>query len=386
MKRHDADRLQVLALVLRACAGAVLGALRGRMDLTRYHCAVARGRWRGWREGPCSVPTRRRCRCSPAHWLQNHRHPRRRRDSARAGGRFRCLRGVARGALGRSGAVAEFRGLRAASRAFELASPMRSLPGAIWPEINTGTRSVEGRAFLRAQSPAYRRSTAARHAPRRNRSRALFLDRRQSRRTPHGGDRSGAGGAGAATQRHPAIRMGIARSGFRRAEFAARIARVARRTLRTASGSPLRRPSRDGSWLSCAARWLVDGHCRQGAVRSRIAVARSRGTCSIHALESHCAGHQFWHFRDPRHPWHARAIPDDLRDALARCLSRARRRARQPARRGRRRRRRCSRCSAMAWTCISTGRSCCPKCWRGSVTHREDAALRVVACAPPSVM
>lgn len=55
MKRHDADCLQVFALVLRACAGAVLGALRGRMDLTRYHCAVARGRWRGWREGPCSA-------------------------------------------------------------------------------------------------------------------------------------------------------------------------------------------------------------------------------------------------------------------------------------------------------------------------------------------
>jgi hypothetical protein len=55
MKRHDADRLQVLALVLRACAGAVLGALRGRLYLTRYHCAVARGRWRGWREGPCSA-------------------------------------------------------------------------------------------------------------------------------------------------------------------------------------------------------------------------------------------------------------------------------------------------------------------------------------------
>ncbi|HLG56677.1 MAG TPA: alkaline phosphatase family protein [Vicinamibacterales bacterium] len=33
--------------------------------------------------------------------------------------------------------------------------------------------------------------------------------------------------------------------------------------------------------------------------------------------ETHCAGHQFWHFLDPRHPWHEPTAPVRLHNAMA---------------------------------------------------------------------
>ena len=32
--------------------------------------------------------------------------------------------------------------------------------------------------------------------------------------------------------------------------------------------------------------------------------------------ETHCTGHQFWHFCDPRHPWHEADAPAEFRDAI----------------------------------------------------------------------
>jgi predicted AlkP superfamily phosphohydrolase/phosphomutase len=32
--------------------------------------------------------------------------------------------------------------------------------------------------------------------------------------------------------------------------------------------------------------------------------------------ESHCAGHQFWHFMDPRHPQHDPKASEALRSAI----------------------------------------------------------------------
>jgi predicted AlkP superfamily phosphohydrolase/phosphomutase len=37
---------------------------------------------------------------------------------------------------------------------------------------------------------------------------------------------------------------------------------------------------------------------------------------SVTYSESHCAGHQFWHFIDPRHPWHDPGAPSEFRHAL----------------------------------------------------------------------
>jgi len=51
LRRHDAPRWTVFTVLLRACGGAGLAAMCARADLFRYHYAVARGRWRGWREG-----------------------------------------------------------------------------------------------------------------------------------------------------------------------------------------------------------------------------------------------------------------------------------------------------------------------------------------------
>ena len=59
LRRHGAGRWYVHALVLRAIAGAALAAVRGRVDLMRYHWAVARGRIRGWSEGRRDAATAR---------------------------------------------------------------------------------------------------------------------------------------------------------------------------------------------------------------------------------------------------------------------------------------------------------------------------------------
>jgi glycosyltransferase involved in cell wall biosynthesis len=51
MRRHGAAPAHVAALILRALAGSLIALARGRPDFARYHAAVARGRWRGYREG-----------------------------------------------------------------------------------------------------------------------------------------------------------------------------------------------------------------------------------------------------------------------------------------------------------------------------------------------
>ncbi|HEY7904849.1 MAG TPA: glycosyltransferase family 2 protein [Casimicrobiaceae bacterium] len=44
MRRHGATPAHVAALILRASAGSLISLARGRIDLARYHAAVARGR------------------------------------------------------------------------------------------------------------------------------------------------------------------------------------------------------------------------------------------------------------------------------------------------------------------------------------------------------
>lgn len=56
MHRNGCSSLHLHVLVLRAVAGAGLALLRARPALARYHMAVARGRWRGWRD-PWTVAT-----------------------------------------------------------------------------------------------------------------------------------------------------------------------------------------------------------------------------------------------------------------------------------------------------------------------------------------
>jgi predicted AlkP superfamily phosphohydrolase/phosphomutase len=67
-------------------------------------------------------------------------------------------------------------------------------------------------------------------------------------------------------------------------------------------------------------RALRDGLVRGAATKAAFAGELLAGdTLDLFACtfsESHCAGHQFWHFTDPRHPWHRREAPDDLRHAL----------------------------------------------------------------------
>jgi glycosyltransferase involved in cell wall biosynthesis len=51
MRRNGAPRTLWIALLARAVGGACIALAAGRGDLARYHAAVVRGRWRGWREG-----------------------------------------------------------------------------------------------------------------------------------------------------------------------------------------------------------------------------------------------------------------------------------------------------------------------------------------------
>ncbi|HEV8500587.1 MAG TPA: glycosyltransferase family 2 protein [Casimicrobiaceae bacterium] len=51
MRRHGATPAHVAILIVRALVGAFVALARGRTGLARYHAAVARGRWRGYREG-----------------------------------------------------------------------------------------------------------------------------------------------------------------------------------------------------------------------------------------------------------------------------------------------------------------------------------------------
>jgi predicted AlkP superfamily phosphohydrolase/phosphomutase len=218
----------------------------------------------------------------------------------------------------REGLLPHFATLQAASRAVELDGPMRTLPGGIWPEIHTGMNSAtsghfyvpnqlrSGEARLRAtrvdevDAERYYWTLASRHG-----RRVAVID---------------------PVQAAPAPRL----NGAQLFEWG-----LHDRWLGVQSDPPellrsLRSRHGDHPVTSCDChgetiagyRKLRDGLLQGLAAKADFAPELLANEswdlyfCTI--SESHCAGHQFWHFIDPRHPWHDPSAPPDLREALLR--------------------------------------------------------------------
>jgi predicted AlkP superfamily phosphohydrolase/phosphomutase len=214
------------------------------------------------------------------------------------------------------GRLPHFARLRDRSLGFELESPMETLPGAIWPEINTGVSSGTmgdfyipnqlrtGEARLRATRPddidasKYFWTQASRAG-----RRVAVIDPVQS---------------------VPAPQL----NGIQLLEWG-----LHDRTFDVSSDPPelladIRRRFGDHPIRSCDTHGeTVDGYRRliagllQG-LRAKSAFVPELLTREAWDLfcctfsESHCAGHQLWHFQDPRHPSHDAHAPVDLRNGL----------------------------------------------------------------------
>lgn len=206
--------------------------------------------------------------------------------------------------------------LRARSQRCELDSPMETLPGAIWPEIHTGRSAVRDGHFyvpnqLHAGEERMRGTrmdeidtshycwTIASRAGRR----VAVFDPVQAALTP-GLDAS------------QLLEWGLHD-----------------RTWCPVSDPPALLESIDRQHgthrvHSCDTHQCTDDGYR--ALRAGLLHgARAKAAFAVDMLdaqrwdlyhctfsECHCAGHQFWHLLDPRHPWHTRTMAPDLRTAL----------------------------------------------------------------------
>jgi predicted AlkP superfamily phosphohydrolase/phosphomutase len=214
------------------------------------------------------------------------------------------------------GLLPQFGQLFARSRSFRLRNPMETLPGAIWPEINTGISSGRmgdfyipnqlrtGEARLRATRPEdidpgnYYWTQASRAG-----CRVAVIDPVQAVHAP-----------------------GL--NGIQLYEWG-----LHDRTFCVSSDPPgliaeIRGRFGDHPVTSCdlhgetteGYRRLRDGLlCGIEAKSTFLPDLLDREAWDLFACtfsESHCAGHQFWHFLDRRHPWHDAHAPADLRDAL----------------------------------------------------------------------
>lgn len=215
-----------------------------------------------------------------------------------------------------AGLLPQFEKLVARSRSFRLDNPMETLPGAIWPEINTGVSSGRmgdfyipnqlrtGEARLRATQPEdidpghYYWAQASRAG-----CRVAVIDPVQAVHVP-----------------------GL--NGIQLYEWG-----LHDRTFQVSSDPPglvaaIRERFGDHPVTSCdfhgettaGYRLLRDG-LLYGIEAKSVFVPDllDRESWDLFVCtfsESHCAGHQFWHFLDPRHPWHDVRAPADLRDAM----------------------------------------------------------------------
>lgn len=61
---------------------------------------------------------------------------------------------------------------------------------------------------------------------------------------------------------------------------------------------------------------LIQGADMKAEAFRLLATAAEWDLATVVFTEGHCAGHQFWHFHDPDHPWFSPAAPADLADSL----------------------------------------------------------------------
>ena len=214
------------------------------------------------------------------------------------------------------GKLPNFAALARESRTFQLDNPMETLPGAIWPEIHTGCSSGKmghfyipnqlhtGEAVLRAVRPAdidpefYYWTQASRAG-----KRVGVIDPVQA-----------------------VAARGI--DGVQLIEWG-----LHDRTFAVSSDPPqlledIRATYGDHPILSCdlhgetpeGYRRLLQGLLRGVRSKARfsteILAREAWDLFSVTYSESHCAGHQFWHFIDSRHPWHDPSAPSELQHAL----------------------------------------------------------------------
>ncbi len=214
------------------------------------------------------------------------------------------------------GRLPNFAALARASRTFQLDNPMETLPGAIWPEINTGCSSRKtghfyvpnqlrtGEAVLRATRPGeidpelYYWTQASRAG-----KRVAVIDPVQAVAAP------GIDGV-------QLIEWGLHDRTFEVASEPPQFLE----DIRAAYGDhPIRSCDVHGQ-TPAGYRRLLQGLLHGARTKTRFTselLAREAWDLfSVTYSESHCAGHQFWHFIDPRHPWHDPNAPREFQDAL----------------------------------------------------------------------
>jgi predicted AlkP superfamily phosphohydrolase/phosphomutase len=214
------------------------------------------------------------------------------------------------------GKLPNFAALLRDSRTFQLANPMETLPGAIWPEINTGCSSGTlgqfyipnqlhtGEAVLRAATPEdidpeYYYWTQASRAGKR----VAIIDPVQAVPAQ---DINGV----------QLFEWGLHDRTFDVASDPPELLEG----IRAAHGDhPIRSCDLHGR-TSAGYRQLLDGllHGVQAKTRftAELLAREAWDLFGVTYSESHCAGHQFWHFLDSRHPWHDPQAPREFQDAL----------------------------------------------------------------------
>ena len=214
------------------------------------------------------------------------------------------------------GRLPNFAALARSSRTFQLDNPMETLPGAIWPEINTGCSSGKmghfyipnqlhtGEAVLRGATPDdidpefYYWTQASRAG-----KRVGVIDPVQAVAA------SGIDGI-------QLIEWGLHDRTF---EISSEPPQLLE-DIRAAYGDhPVRSCDVHGQTPE-GYRRLLHGLLHGARTKTRFVsglLAREPWDLfSVTYSESHCAGHQFWHFMDPRHPWHDPDAPREFQDAL----------------------------------------------------------------------
>ncbi|MEP6657106.1 MAG: hypothetical protein ABJC33_07705 [Betaproteobacteria bacterium] len=214
------------------------------------------------------------------------------------------------------GKLPNFAALARDSRTFRLDNPMETLPGAIWPEINTGRSSGKmghfyipsqlhtGEAVLRGTRPSdidpefYFWTQASRAG-----KRVAVIDPVQA--VP-ARDINGI----------QLIEWGLHDRTF---EVSSEPPRLLEDIRSTYGDHPIASCDVHGETVS-GYRRLLQGLLHGARTKTRFVselIAREAWDLfSVTYSESHCAGHQFWHFMDPAHPWHDPHAARELQDAL----------------------------------------------------------------------
>ena len=214
------------------------------------------------------------------------------------------------------GKLPNFAALLRASCTFQLDGPMETLPGAIWPEIHTGRSSGKmghfyipnqlhtGEAVLRAVRPDdidpefYYWTQASRAG-----KRVAVIDPVQAVAA------SGIDGV-------QLIEWGLHDRTF---EVSSEPPQLLEDIRATYGDHPIRSCDLHGQTAE-GYRRLLQGLLRGVRAKARftpeILSREAWDLFSVTYSESHCAGHQFWHFIDPRHPWHDPKAPHEFQHAL----------------------------------------------------------------------